>query len=99
MHLIDLNVQAMLLISCLIIQCAHFITSRMFAHNDVTVRFHQGPALYAYNDATFKADDWKGIRMLQDSIKKDDPLKVGRFGLGFKSVFHMTGECSDMAML
>ena len=29
--------------------------------------------------------------MLQDSVKKDDPLKVGRFGLGFKSVFHMTG--------
>ena len=51
----------------------------------------QGPALYAYNDATFKSGDWKGIRMLQDSIKKDDPLKVGRFGLGFKSVFHMTG--------
>ena len=51
----------------------------------------QGPALYAYNDATFSEDDWRGIKMLQKSIKKDDPLKVGRFGLGFKSVFHMTG--------
>ena len=30
--------------------------------------------------------------MLQDSVKEDDPLKVGRFGLGFKSVFHMTGK-------
>ena len=32
-----------------------------------------------------------GIKTIYDSIKKDDPLKVGRFGLGFKSVFHMTG--------
>ena len=30
--------------------------------------------------------------MLQDSIKENDPMKVGRFGLGFKSVLHMTGE-------
>ena len=30
--------------------------------------------------------------MLCDSIKVKDPMKVGRFGLGFKSVFHVTGE-------
>ena len=29
--------------------------------------------------------------MLQDSLKQKDSLKVGRFGLGFKSVLHMTG--------
>ena len=29
--------------------------------------------------------------MLNDSVKEKDPMKVGRFGLGFKSVFHMTG--------
>ena len=51
----------------------------------------QGPALYAYNNAMFTPEDWKGIRMLCDSIKVTDPMKVGRFGLGFKSVFHMTG--------
>ena len=51
----------------------------------------QGPALYAYNDATFRQQDWRGIRMLQDSVKKSDALTVGRFGLGFKSVFHLTG--------
>ena len=64
--------------------------------NDNKVRtafysFKQGPALYAYNDATFSKDDWKGIRMICDSIKVKDPMKVGRFGLGFKSIFHMTG--------
>ena len=56
----------------------------------------QGPALYAYNDAQFTKDDWKGIRMLCDSIKFKDPMKVGRFGLGFKSVFHMTGESLEL---
>lgn len=53
----------------------------------------QGPALYAYNDAVFTDDDWLGIRMLNDSVKEKDPMKVGRFGLGFKSVYHMTGMC------
>ena len=52
----------------------------------------QGAALYAYNDAVFSEKDWTGIRMLQDSVKEKDPLKVGRFGLGFKSVLHMTGR-------
>ena len=30
--------------------------------------------------------------MIYSSVKEEDPLKVGRFGLGFKSVFHITGE-------
>ena len=51
----------------------------------------KGPALYAYNDATFTQEDWKGVQLLCDSIKVKDPTKVGRFGLGFKSVFHITG--------
>ena len=52
----------------------------------------QGPALCVYNDAEFSQRDWEGIRMLHISIKEKDPLKVGRFGLGFKSVFHLTGN-------
>lgn len=58
-------------------------------HSDGLAQF-QGPALYAYNNAMFTKNDWKGIRMLCNSIKEKDPLKVGRFGLGFKSVFHVT---------
>ena len=30
--------------------------------------------------------------MLCESKKVKDPMKVGRFGLGFKSVFHVTGS-------
>jgi len=52
----------------------------------------QGPAIYAYNNAQFTTDDWTGIRMLCNSLKTKDPMKVGRFGLGFKSVFHVTGK-------
>ena len=61
-------------------------------HNPSETARHQGPALYAYNDAMFTEDDWRGIRMLDNSVKVDDPMKVGRFGLGFKSVFHLTGR-------
>ncbi|XP_064596794.1 sacsin-like [Liolophura sinensis] len=50
----------------------------------------QGPAIYVYNDAKFTDADWKGIKMLRKSVKKDDPMKIGRYGLGFKSVFHIT---------
>jgi hypothetical protein len=52
----------------------------------------QGPALLAYNDACFTEEDWDGILLMYRSIKEKDALKVGRFGLGFKSVFHMTGR-------
>lgn len=56
--------------------------------------FAKGPALCFYNDAVFSADDWRGIKMIYSSVKEENPMKVGRFGLGFKSVFHMTGKTS-----
>ena len=52
----------------------------------------QGPALCFYNNEVFSEEDWRGIRMIYSSVKEEDPLKVGRFGLGFKSVFHITGK-------
>ena len=51
-----------------------------------------GPALYAFNDAAFTEEDWEGIQRAGRSIKQDDPTKVGRFGIGFNSVYHVTGE-------
>ena len=57
--------------------------------------YKQGASLFAYNNAQFQDKDWEGIRMLQDSIKEKDPMKVGRFGLGFKAVLHMTGEITN----
>ncbi|CAK6978218.1 sacsin-like, partial [Scomber scombrus] len=51
---------------------------------------YQGPALYAYNNAAFTEDDWKGIQTSGRSVKRNDPNKVGRFGIGFNSVYHIT---------
>uniref|UniRef100_A0A673H7M1 Sacsin-like n=1 Tax=Sinocyclocheilus rhinocerous TaxID=307959 RepID=A0A673H7M1_9TELE len=51
---------------------------------------YQGPALYAFNDAAFTEEDWEGIQRVGRSIKQDDPTKVGRFGIGFNSVYHIT---------
>uniref|UniRef100_A0A4W6EXI3 HEPN domain-containing protein n=1 Tax=Lates calcarifer TaxID=8187 RepID=A0A4W6EXI3_LATCA len=51
---------------------------------------YQGHALYAYNNAAFTDDDWEGIQMAGRSVKRNDPNKVGRFGIGFNSVYHTT---------
>ena len=46
-----------------------------------------------FNDAKFSDDDWKGIRAPgMGSMKRDQPEKVGKFGLGFSSVYHITGN-------
>ena len=51
----------------------------------------QGPALLAYNNAVFTDEDWINIQKLKRSNKRSDPFKVGKFGIGFNSVFHVTG--------
>ena len=50
----------------------------------------QGPALWAYNDAMFSEKDFENINKLAGETKKEDLDKVGRFGLGFNSVYHLT---------
>ena len=52
----------------------------------------QGPALLSWNNAVFSDDDWKSISKIYQSTKEEEPLKVGRFGLGFISVYHITGK-------
>ena len=52
---------------------------------------YQGQALYAWNNARFKPADWKGIQSVGISSKVKETLKVGRFGLGFVAVYHITG--------
>ena len=51
----------------------------------------QGPALLAWNNAKFKEEDWSNIGKLYQSNKMEDKMKVGRFGIGFQSVHHITG--------
>ncbi|XP_063961226.1 sacsin-like [Lytechinus pictus] len=58
---------------------------------------YQGPAVYSFNNAKFKTADWEGIQQPARSRKKTDPLKVGRFGIGFNSVYHITDLPSIMS--
>ncbi|XP_056009880.1 sacsin-like isoform X2 [Ostrea edulis] len=57
---------------------------------DAYRKYLSGPALCFYNDSIFEEEDWDGITMVRKSNKQDNPLKVGKFGIGFKSVFHVT---------
>ena len=50
----------------------------------------QGPALWAYNDATFSDEDFENINKLAGQTKVEDISKIGRFGLGFNAVYHLT---------
>ena len=54
----------------------------------------QGPALLAWNNSIFSEEDWRNIGKMHQSQKEEDLLKVGRFGLGFQSVHHLTGMLS-----
>lgn len=58
----------------------------------IHIFFFKGPALYAYNNAAFTEEDWESIQKAGRSDKRNDPNKVGRFGIGFNSVYHTTGE-------
>ncbi|RNA38507.1 hypothetical protein BpHYR1_016923 [Brachionus plicatilis] len=50
----------------------------------------QGPALLVYNNSQFDENDFESIISIRQSQKNDKPLKIGKFGLGFKSVYHLT---------
>ena len=52
---------------------------------------YQGAALYVWNNGVFEEEDWEGIRNIGESGKEKQVLKVGRFALGFISVYHLTG--------
>ena len=50
----------------------------------------QGPALWAYNDAVFTDSDLENIAELAGQTKLKDLSRIGRFGLGFTAVYHLT---------
>ncbi|KAA1478275.1 ATPase domain of HSP90 chaperone/DNA topoisomerase II/histidine kinase, partial [Dentipellis sp. KUC8613] len=50
----------------------------------------QGPALLAYNNGILSDSDWKGIRKIYESSKSDQSSKIGKYGQGFRSCYHVT---------
>ena len=49
-----------------------------------------GPALVVHNNSTFTNDDFENITKLASATKANKPLKIGKFGVGFCSVYHIT---------
>ena len=49
-----------------------------------------GPALLVHNDAKFTQEDFTNITKLAGATKEGKPLKIGKFGVGFCSVYHIT---------
>jgi sacsin len=49
-----------------------------------------GPALLVHNDASFTDEDFENITKLAGATKMNKPLKIGKFGIGFCSVYHIT---------
>ncbi|KFZ62071.1 Sacsin, partial [Antrostomus carolinensis] len=49
-----------------------------------------GPALWAYNNALFTEDDFRNITRVGAATKEGQAGQIGRFGLGFSSVYRVT---------
>ncbi|KFP83462.1 Sacsin, partial [Apaloderma vittatum] len=49
-----------------------------------------GPALWAYNNALFTEDDLHNITQVGAATKEGQAGRIGRFGLGFNSVYRIT---------
>ena len=50
----------------------------------------QGPALCVYNNKPFTNEDIEGIQRLGEGSKTNNASRVGRFGVGFNAVYHLT---------
>ena len=57
---------------------------------DEGMRHCQGPALWVYNDAEFRDEDFTNITKLNGATKESDTEKIGKFGLGFNAVYNLT---------
>ncbi|KAF9523036.1 hypothetical protein CPB83DRAFT_863634 [Crepidotus variabilis] len=55
----------------------------------------QGPSLLAFNNAILQDRDWEGLSSMHDSSKTDDLSKIGKYGIGFRSVFNIT-DCPQI---
>jgi hypothetical protein len=49
----------------------------------------QSPGMYVINDGEFDRTDSANIRRFGENTKSMDAAKIGKFGLGLKSIFHL----------
>ena len=50
----------------------------------------QGPALCCYNNQTFSENDLEAIKNLGMGNKSSEAMKIGQYGVGFNTVYHLT---------
>lgn len=50
----------------------------------------QGPCLWAFNNEQFTDEDWENIVRVGAASKENKMEKIGKFGLGFNTVYHVT---------
>lgn len=76
-------------------QCAFLVDFRAHKYGpeeliDPDMSLCQGPCLWAFNNETFKEDDWANILRVGSASKENKLEKIGKFGLGFNTVYHVT---------
>ncbi|KAF9197799.1 hypothetical protein BGZ49_001622, partial [Haplosporangium sp. Z 27] len=57
---------------------------------DEGLKEYMGPAFLAGSDSVFEEKDFKSMKNLAASEKRDDETKIGQMGIGFNSIYHMT---------
>ena len=57
---------------------------------DESMKDLQGPAIWCHNNAMFTEEDFKNITKLGGATKECMCTKIGKFGLGFNSVYNLT---------
>uniref|UniRef100_A0A0W0G821 Sacsin/Nov domain-containing protein n=1 Tax=Moniliophthora roreri TaxID=221103 RepID=A0A0W0G821_MONRR len=57
----------------------------------------QGPALLAFNDKGFLEEDWQALQEVHSSLKRRDTTKIGKYGIGFRSCYHITDNPQIMS--
>jgi sacsin len=50
----------------------------------------QGPAFCCYNDKTFSENDFEALKDMGMGNKSGDTSKIGKYGVGFNTVYHLT---------
>ena len=68
--------------------CTHCIDPKRLFFPGMTSA--HGPALVVHNNSTFSREDMENITKLEGATKQGKPLKIGKFGIGFCSVYHIT---------
>jgi len=70
-----------------IMDCQTYDTNKLLYDNMTEL---QGPALIFMNNYVLKDSDYAGIVKIGKRSQYDDPSIIGKFGLGWHSIFHFT---------